>query len=121
VILANAWYLGMVMLGVGDVNPFGAGLGLVWLVSGISLWAAAAVYGAASLAIGAFRRFGPALLLIGSVLAVTGIDRFGLAGADSIFGPLSQVGGVMHGLGWIVMGVELALSAPTRPVPAQRA
>lgn len=114
VILANAWYLGNVMLGVGDINLFGTAIGLVMPISGVGLWAAAAFYGAASLGIGAFSRWGPILLVIGSVLAATGIDRLGLVGGDSIFGPLSQVGGVMHGLGWIVLGAELALRAPAR-------
>lgn len=121
VILANAWYIGMVMLGVGDVNPFGGALGLVWLVSGLALWGAAAAYGAASLAIGAFSHWGPILLVIGSALTATGIDRLGLAGSDSVFGPLSQIGGVMHGLGWIVMGSELALGISRRGEPTPSA
>ena len=114
VILANAWYLGNVMLGVGDINLFGTAIGLVMPFSGLALWGAAASYGAVSLAIGAFSRWGPILLVIGSVLAVTGIDRLGLVGGDSIFGPLSQIGAVAHGVGWIMLGAELALRAPAR-------
>ncbi len=114
VLVANAWYLGMVALGLSDANPFGGALGTVWLISGLFLWGAAAIYGAASLAIGAFSRWGPILLVIGSVLTATGIDRLGLASGDSIFGVLSQVGGVMHGVGWIVLGVELALGVSRR-------
>jgi len=117
VILANGWYLGNIMLGVDDINLYGTAVGTVMFLSGVALWAAAAAYGAASLAIGAFSRWGPVLLVIGSLLAVTGIDRLGLVGGGSIFGPLSQVGGVMHGLGWIVLGAELALRASRSPAP----
>lgn len=117
VILANGWYLGNVMLGVADINLFGNAVGLVMSLSGIALWAAAALYGGASLVIGAFSRWGPILLVIGSVLAATGFDRLGLVDRDSIFGPLSQVGGVMHGAGWILLGAELALRASRRGAP----
>ncbi len=120
VILANGWYLGVVMLGVRDLNLFGSQLGMVIFLSGVLLWVAAAAYGAASLAIGAFSRWGPILLVIGSALAVTGIDRFGLAHGDfrAIFDPLSQIGAVLHGVGWIVLGAELALRAPAKGEPA---
>ena len=121
VILANGWYLGNVMLGVADINLFGNAVGLVMSLSGLALWAAAALYGGASLVIGAFSRWGPILLLIGSPLAMTGIDRLGLVGGDSIFGPLSQIGLVLHGVGWILLGAELALRAPARGTPTRSA
>lgn len=121
VVLADAWYIGMVMLGLGDANPFGAALGLAWFASAVALWGAAAAYGVASLVIGAFSRWGPILLVVGSVLTATGIDRLGLATGDSIFGPLSQIGGVLHGLGWIWLGAELALGLSRRSVPTASA
>lgn len=123
VIIANGWYLGLVMLGVQDVNLFGTELGIVLFVSGVALWAAAAAYGAASLAIGAFSRWGPILLVIGSALAVTGIDRFGLTHGDlrAVFDPLSQIGAVLHGVGWIILGAELGLRASRRSAPTPSA
>lgn len=109
VVVANAWYLVMTALSMADANPIGSQFGYVYFLAGIALWVSGAAYGAASLAIGAFWRWGPALLLIGSALAGLGMDRLGLVEGDSIIGPLSQVGIVMHGLGWIVLGAELAL------------
>ena len=42
----------------------------------------------------------------------------GLVGGDSIFGPLSQIGLFLHGVGWILLGAELALRSPARPAAA---
>jgi hypothetical protein len=120
VIIANAWYLAMIALGMADLNPFGTQFGFLMFLAGLLLWGTAAAYGAAALAIGAFSRWGPMLLVIGSLLALTGIDRLGLASGDSIFGPLSQIGAVLHGFGWILLGAELALRSPTRSAPARK-
>lgn len=109
VIVANAWYLAMTVLSMADVNPFGAQFGNVYFVAGIVVWVSAAAYGGASLVIGAFSRWGPIFLAIGSVLAGLGMGRLGLATGDSILVPLSQIGIAMHGMGWILLGAELAL------------
>ncbi|MDH4335283.1 MAG: hypothetical protein OEW24_08535 [Chloroflexota bacterium] len=123
VILANGWYLGMVMLGVGDVNLFGTAIGSVMLFSGLFLWGAAAAYGAASLAIGAFSRWGAVLLVIGSLVGITGLDRFGLTHGDfgAFFDTAAQVGIALHGVGWILLGAELALRASPRGEPTASA
>ena len=112
VVIANAWYLAMTALSMADVNPFGTQFGVIYFWASMALWLSAAGYGAASLVIGAFRRWGPALLVIGSLLAVLGIDRIGLVTGDSIFVLLSQIGIVLHGLGWIILGAELAWRSP---------
>lgn len=118
VVIANAWYLVMTALSMADVNPFGTQFGYIYFLASIVLWVSATAYGAASLAIGAFWRWGPALLVMGSLLAGLGIDRLGLVTGDSILVPLSQVGIVMLGLGWIFLGTELALHASARSVAA---
>lgn len=117
VVVANAWYLAMTALSMTGVYPLGA-FGYIYFLAGIALWVSAVAYGAASLVIGAFWRWGPALLVIGSALAVTGIERLGLVAGDSIFGPLSQIGLVMHGAGWIVLGAELALRRSVVSAPS---
>ncbi len=123
VILANVWFLGLVMLGVGDVNPFGTSIGLVIVGSGVLLWTAAAMYGAASLAIGAFSRWGAILLVIGSLVGITGLDRFGLTHGDfgAFFDTAAQVGIALNGVGWILLGAELALRVPRRGEPTASA
>lgn len=117
VVAANGWYLAMTVLGMADVNPFGTQFGYIAFLAGIALWGSTAAYGAASLVTGAFSRWGPICLVIGSVLAGLGMSRLGLATEDSIFVPLSQVGIVMHGVGWILLGAELALRAPALRAP----
>ena len=118
VVIANAWYLTMTALSMADVNPFGRPFGDIYFLAGIGLWVSAVAYGAVSLVIGAFWRWGPGLLVIGSVLAGLGIARLGLVDGDSIFGPLSQIGIVMHAAGWIVLGAELALRRSVVSAPS---
>jgi hypothetical protein len=118
VVLANAWYLAMTALSMADVNPFGTQFGSIYFLASIALWGSAVAYGAASLVIGAFWRWGPALLVIGSLLAGLGMGRLGLVAGDSIFVPLSQVGIVMHGAGWILLGAELALRGSVARAPS---
>jgi hypothetical protein len=112
VVIASGWYLAMTVLSMADVNPFGTQFGYLSFLAGLALWGTSAAYGAASLVIGAFSRWGAGMLLIGSVLAVTGMDRLGLVNGESIFVALSQVGIVLHGAGWILLGAELAFRAP---------
>ena len=46
---------------------------------------------------------------IGSVLAITGIDRLELVQANpTIFGPLSLAGIILNALGWILLGLDVA-------------
>lgn len=121
-LLGYGWYLIWIVLSLGRPYPGAGEFGFIGFLAGMALWLAAAGYGAAALRIGAFSRLGPILLVVGSLLTATGIDRLGLVHGDfgGIFGPLSQVGGVLHGCAWIVLGAELALRRPSG-VPTARA
>lgn len=61
------------------------------------------------------RRIGGWAVAIDSVLALTGIDRQGLVSEASptIFNTLSQVGIVTMAVGWIVLGLDLAVRRTT--------
>jgi hypothetical protein len=103
-VLANVFFLATVFLTPpGSIVPF-------W--SGVLLWLAIALFGAVSAWIGAVSRWGAVAVAIGSLLAVTGIDRLGLVSGASptIFNTLSQVGIVTMAIGWILLGVDLAVT-----------
>lgn len=86
--------------------------------SQVTLWLASAAFGAASAWIGAVSRIGGWAVAIGSLLTLTGIDRLGLISMASptIFNTLSQVGIVCMALGWIILGLDVALRRSTAQV-----
>lgn len=108
--LANAWYVATVVLAIGHPNPFGGDFGLVYFAAGLALWLTDAWFGLVTLRLGVVTRWGALALAIGSVLAITGIDRLGLTSSDNptIFGPLSLVGIALNGIGWILLGLDVA-------------
>jgi hypothetical protein len=60
---------------------------------------------------------GALALAIGSLLAVTGMDRLEWTTRDNptIFLPLSLAGIALNGLGWILLGIDVATRR--RPAP----
>ncbi len=110
-LIANAWYLGMIVLSIGRPQPFAGDFGLVWFYAGVAMWLADALFALVTLRIGVLARWGALALAIGSPLALLGIDRLGLVSAEegTIFGPLSQIGIVLNGLGWILLGIDLVI------------
>lgn len=119
VVAANAVNLVLAVLAWTDVNPIGVQFGYLWFLAGVLLWGATAAYGAGSLAIGAFARRGPILLVIGSLVGLTGLDRFGLTHGDlgAYFDFAAQLGIGLVGVAWIRLGWELARRVSRRPAP----
>lgn len=109
-LLANAWYLAMMILAIGRPQPSAGDFGLVWFYAGVAMWLTDALFAVVTLRLGVMARWGALALAIGSILAVTGIDRLALTSADNptIFGSLSQVGLVLSGIGWILLGLDVA-------------
>ena len=109
-VVANAWHLSMVVLSVGRANPFAGDFGLVFFYAAMAMWLADAAFGAAALRSGVASRWGPLALSIGSVLAIAGMDRLGLTSATNptIFGALALTGVALNGLGWILLGLDIA-------------
>jgi hypothetical protein len=109
-LIANAWYLALIVLEA--VRPPGSAgdLALVGFFAAVAMWLADALFALVTLRIGVLARWGALALAIGSPLALVGIDRLGLVSAQdaTIFGPLSQIGIVLSGLGWILLGIDLA-------------
>jgi hypothetical protein len=109
-VVANAWHLWMVVLSIGQANPFAGDFGVVFFYAAMAMWLADAAFGAAALQSGVASRWGPRALTIGSVLAIAGMDRLGLTSATNptIFGALALTGVALNGLGWILLGLDVA-------------
>lgn len=92
--------------------------GVVVFWSGVFLWLASTAFGAVAALVGVVSRIGASAVAIGSLLTLTGIDRLGLVSesAPTLFNSLSQAGIVTMAVGWILLGIDLAM----RPVTAQR-
>ena len=117
-VLANAWYLSMVVLSMDRPSSFAGEFGLVFFWAGVAMWLTDAAFGVVTLRLGLVTRWGALALAVGSVLAFTGIDRLELTSVanPTIFGPIALIGIALNGLGWILLGVDVA----TRRVIAAR-
>jgi hypothetical protein len=109
-LLANAWSLAMIALASGRPNPFAGDFGLVYFFASLALWLADALFGLVALRLGVVSRWGGLALGLGSLLAITGMDRLELTTRDNptIFGPLALVGIALNGIGWILLGIDVA-------------
>jgi hypothetical protein len=117
-IVANAWHLSMVVLSIGRASPFAGDFGLVSFYAALAMWLADAAFGAVALRSGVASRWGSLALAIGSILAIAGMGRLGLTSPTNptIFGPVALTGVALNGLGWILLGLDVAsggrLAAP---------
>jgi len=113
-ILANTWYLAMTAFATGRAQPFAGEFGLVYFYAGLAMWLTDAVFGLVTLRLGVASRWAALALTIGSVLAITGIDRLGLTSLDNstIFGPLALTGVALNGIGWILLAIEVGVRSP---------
>ena len=109
-VFANAWHLSMIALETGRLNPFAGEFGLVFFWAVVVMWLTDAAFGVVTLRLGLVTRWGAAALAIGSALAFTGIDRLALTSPanPTIFGPIALIGIALNGLGWILLGVDVA-------------
>jgi hypothetical protein len=124
VILANAWYLAMIVLSLGRPQ-FPAPdpeFRQVFLWAGVAMWWADAAFGFATWRLGAVTRRGALALTLGSVLAFTGMGHLELATGELgwLFAPASQVGIALVGLGWILLGLDVAFRRRRIPAPPAR-
>ena len=121
-ILANAWYLAMVILSIGRPQPPEGDpeFRLVMFFAGVALWWADAAFGLVTWRIGVVTRWGALAIAIGSILAFSGVDRLELVRGELawLFIPASLVGIALNGLGWILLGIDVAFRhrrAPATP------
>ncbi len=109
-ILANAWYLAMVIWVVAKPGEVGPGdYGPDFFAAGWFLWVADAWFGLVVLQLGVVSRLAGAALAVGSILTLSGMT--GVLGSDlkPLFGPLALAGLAANGIAWIALGLEVAL------------
>jgi hypothetical protein len=111
-VLANGWSLAWFLGGLGLERPFAGAFGLVGFYAGLAAWIADAWFGLVALRIGVLWRPATVALVVGSVLAITGIDRLGLtSSADpTVFGPVSLLGIALNATAWVALGTQLVLA-----------
>ena len=110
VLVANAWGLARGAIAAAFAIPVGPGtFGVVYFWAGLAWWLADSLFGFAALRLGGWARFGALALGVGSILAITGMDRLELTTRDNptIFLPLSLAGIALNGAGWIILGLWL--------------
>ena len=103
----------MIILAAGRERPFAGDFGLVYFYAGLALWLTHAAFGLVTVRLGVVSRWGALALAIGSALAIFGMGRLELTSqADpTIFGPLSLIGIALNGVGWILLGFDVATRA----------
>ena len=117
-ILANAWYLVMILLSTGrpippDPDPE---FRLVMFYAGLAMWLADSAFGFVTLRLGAVTSWGALALAVGSLLAILGMSHLELTSPSNptIFGPIALIGIALNGLGWILLGIDVMLGGSLR-------
>ena len=116
-VLANAAYIVVLIravaqpgeIGPGDYGPlFGYVSGAMWLGD---LW-----FGAVTFRLGVMSRISSLALIVGSFAAFAGMGIFGLWTQGSLTEKLILAGVALHGVAWILLGLEVALRRRPAPV-----
>jgi hypothetical protein len=123
IILANGTLATWVLLSIGRERPGAGEFGLVGFYAGLGLWLAHAWYGIIAIWIDVMWRWPAFVLVVGSLLAITGMDRLELTSPahPTIFGPLSLLGIALNGIAWVLVGVEIVTRGMRRDRPATTA
>jgi hypothetical protein len=120
-VAANGWYIAMLLFGIGRPQPpeGDPDFRLIFFFAGVALWLADTAFAVVTLRLGVVSRLGALALAIGSVLAITGMDRLELTTRDNptIFLPLSLLGIILNGLGWILIGLDVATRRRLQSAP----
>ena len=96
--------------GGGDYQP-----ATLFALSAAAMWLSDAWFGFITFRLGVLNRWSALALLIGSLAAFTGMGYFGLAPNGSVMEKVILTLMALHGLAWILLGVEVALRR--RPAP----
>jgi hypothetical protein len=96
-------------IGPGDVGPW-------FFAAGLAMWLADAWFGLVTARLGAVDRWGALALALGSLLALSGMDRLGLVDGPlaAIVVPVALTGVALVGLGWVLLGIDLVRQAKAK-------
>ena len=118
VVLANAWYLVLMLLEWTDPNPYD-GFGIEVVYAATALWAADLWFGLVAARLNAVTRWGGIAVALGAGLTSLGMGHLGLVDGPygAFFGPAALVGIGLLGFGWIILGIDVAFRrGPRRPL-----
>ena len=90
--------------------------GFVWIVVGGAMWLTDMWFGAVTLRLGVVSRIGALALTVGSFFALIGMDIVGVNESGTLLNAVIMTGLAVHGMGWIVLGLDVALRRRVRPV-----
>jgi len=116
--LASACAILWILLGIGRESPFSGTFGLVGFWAGLAGWLAAALFGFVAARLGVLWRWASLALAIGSLVAITGMDRLALTSRDNptLFAPIALAGIAVAGTAWLLLGAQIAVGG-ARPRP----
>jgi len=122
VIAANGWYIAWLLLAIGRERPFAGDFGLVGFWAGLAFWLADAWFGLVALRLGVVWRPAAFILVVGSLMATTGMDRLELTSQanPTIFAPIALAGVALNGFAWVLLGIDVVMAFPRpgwQPVP----
>jgi hypothetical protein len=106
----TAW-VAWILLALGRERPFAGEFGLVGFWVALAAWLADACFGIVALRLGVRWRWAAVALVVGSLLAILGMDRLGLTSASNptILGSIALAGVALNGIAWVLLGLQLAV------------
>jgi hypothetical protein len=108
-VVANAWYAVMVLLPVVGLTPFAGDGHFVGFLVGVAMWLTDGIFGFVVWRTGVAARWVGLALAVGSLFALSGIDRLAVRGDLAwFFGPLALTGVAVNGLAWVLFGIVVA-------------
>jgi hypothetical protein len=127
-VIANLWHLIMTVIAVSQPAELGVdGYGPVYIAASTAMWLSDAWFGLVALRLGGVGRVGALAVTIGSMFAFLGmanvLDFLGYSLAQ-VVGALAIPGIAVMGLGWVILGADLATrrrSFPSRQGDVDRA
>ena len=109
-LLANAVYLVTIMRIVAQPGEIGPGdYGPIFLYGAAAMWLSDLWFGVVTFKLGVLSRWSAAALVVGSFAAFAGMGVFGLQAPGSIAEKIILAGIALHGLAWVLLGLEVAL------------
>jgi hypothetical protein len=115
VICANIVYAGMTLYTAGFEHPFAGLRGVIFGWVTISMWLGDAIFGLVAIRLGGLARLGGIALALGG-LGILGMNQFWSPSDLASAVALAGVG--LNGIGWIVLGLAVAMSRRSADAPA---
>lgn len=120
-VVANSASIAWMLAALSRDRPFAGDFGLVGFFIELSIWVAASWFAILAFRSGVVWRPAAAILAVGSMSAILGMDRLELTSSASptIFGSIALLGIALHGLAWILLGLWLVAHGsfgPAKPL-----